>query len=82
MQFNNIMNTIFSSPPAVAMIVGMLLDNTIDRKLTIMDRGIPWWVPFQNRNGDVRNDEFYSLPLWMRIKEYIPEDVDKRVHPT
>ncbi|XP_040997842.1 nucleobase-ascorbate transporter 3-like [Juglans microcarpa x Juglans regia] len=68
--FNNIVNTIFSSPPTVAMIVGTLLDNTIDWKHTINDRGIPWWVPFQNRNGDVRNDEFYSLPL--RINEYIP----------
>ncbi|KAF5445017.1 hypothetical protein F2P56_034100 [Juglans regia] len=68
--FNNIVNTLFSSPPAVAMIVGTLLDNTLDWKHTINDRGIPWWVPFQNRNGDVRNDEFYSLPL--RINEYIP----------
>ncbi|KAG6672244.1 hypothetical protein I3842_16G047800 [Carya illinoinensis] len=68
--FNNIVNTIFLSSPTVAMIVGTLLDNTIDWKSTINDRGIPWWVPFQNRHGDVRNDEFYSLPL--RINEYMP----------
>ncbi|KAF7829729.1 nucleobase-ascorbate transporter 3 [Senna tora] len=68
--FNGILNTIFSSPPTVAIIVGTLLDNTLDAKHTANDRGIPWWVPFQNRKGDVRNDEFYSLPL--RINEYMP----------
>ncbi|KAI4316750.1 hypothetical protein L6164_024698 [Bauhinia variegata] len=68
--FNDILNTIFSSPPTVAIIVGTVLDNTLEAKHTMNDRGIPWWIPFQNRKGDVRNDEFYSLPL--RINEYIP----------
>lgn len=68
--FNDILNTIFSSPPTVAIIIGTLLDNTLQARETAADRGIPWWRPFQHRKGDVRNDEFYSLPL--RINEYIP----------
>ena len=70
LQFNDILNTIFSSPPTVAMIVGTLLDNTLESKPMINDRGVPWWRPFQHRKGDQRNDEFYGLPL--RIHEYIP----------
>ncbi|KAJ6730043.1 NUCLEOBASE-ASCORBATE TRANSPORTER 3 [Salix viminalis] len=68
--FNDILNTLFSSPPTVAMIVGPLLDNTLESRQTINDRGIPWWKPFQNRKGDVRTDEFYSMPL--KINEWMP----------
>ncbi|KAI5393088.1 nucleobase-ascorbate transporter 3 [Lathyrus oleraceus] len=68
--FNDILNTIFSSPPTVAIIVGTVIDNTLEAKQTGVDRGLPWWVPFQNRKGDVRNDEFYRYPL--RLTEYIP----------
>ncbi|KAJ9166179.1 hypothetical protein P3X46_020963 [Hevea brasiliensis] len=68
--FNDILNTIFSSPPTVAMIIGTLLDNTLDARHTINDRGIPWWKPFQHHKGDVRTEEFYSLPL--RINEWLP----------
>ncbi|KAL8216153.1 hypothetical protein R6Q57_022990 [Mikania cordata] len=68
--FNDILNTIFSSPPTVAMIVGTLLDNTLDAHDTHDDRGVPWWVPFQHRTGDDRNNEFYSFPL--RIDKYMP----------
>ncbi|KAL8145117.1 nucleobase-ascorbate transporter 3-like [Apium graveolens] len=68
--FNNIFNAIFSSPPTVALIVATLLDNTLDVTNTHEDRGIPWWVPFQHKRGDSRNEEFYSYPL--RFKEFIP----------
>lgn len=68
--FNNIFNTLFSSPPTVAIIVGTLLDNTLDAKHTYNDRGIPWLIAFQDRDGDVRNEEFYRLPL--RINEFMP----------
>ncbi|KAF7140447.1 hypothetical protein RHSIM_Rhsim06G0041800 [Rhododendron simsii] len=68
--FNDIVNTLFSSPPAVAMIVGTLLDNTLDAHHTRNERGIPWWTPFQNRKGDNRNEEFYSYPI--RMHEWIP----------
>lgn len=70
LQFNDILNTIFSSPPTVAMIVGTILDNTLDAHDAHNDRGVPWWVPFQHRKGDGRNEEFYSFPL--RINEYMP----------
>ncbi|XP_020238235.1 nucleobase-ascorbate transporter 3 [Cajanus cajan] len=68
--FNDILNTIFSSPATVAIIVGTIIDNTLEGKQTAVDRGLPWWGPFQNRKGDVRNEEFYRLPL--RINEYMP----------
>ncbi|KAK1395737.1 Nucleobase-ascorbate transporter 3 [Heracleum sosnowskyi] len=68
--FNNIFNAIFSSPPTVALIVATLLDNTLETRNTHEDRGIPWWVPFQHKRGDSRNEEFYSYPI--RFKQYIP----------
>lgn len=67
--FNDILNTIFSSPPTVAMIVATLLDNTLERH-TLNDRGIPWWKPFQYKNGDARTEEFYSFP--MRFHHFLP----------
>ncbi|XP_022773293.1 nucleobase-ascorbate transporter 3-like isoform X2 [Durio zibethinus] len=67
--FNDLLNTIFSSPATVAIIVGTVLDNTLDPK-HVDDRGVPWWKPFQHSKGDARTEEFYSYPL--RINEYIP----------
>jgi nucleobase transporter 1/2 len=67
--FNDILNTIFGSAPTVAIIVGTILDNTLEAKY-VDDRGLPWWRPFMHRKGDVRNEEFYNLPL--RLNEYIP----------
>ncbi|KAK8647141.1 hypothetical protein V6N13_120896 [Hibiscus sabdariffa] len=67
--FNNILNTIFSSSATVAIIVGTVLDNTLEAK-HLDDRGVPWWKPFQHSKGDVRTEEFYSYPL--RINEYVP----------
>ncbi|GAB4851983.1 N-terminal acetyltransferase [Ancistrocladus abbreviatus] len=68
--FNDILNTIFSSPTAVAMIVGTLLDNTLEARDAVNDRGVPWLLPFQYRKGEMRNEEFYSLPF--NINEYMP----------
>lgn len=71
--FNNIFNAIFSSSPTVALIVATLLDNTLETRNTHEDRGIPWWVPFQHKRGDSRNEEFYSYPLRFReFKDFIP----------
>ncbi|XP_039056117.1 nucleobase-ascorbate transporter 3-like [Hibiscus syriacus] len=67
--FNDILNTIFSSPATMAIIVGTMLDNTLEAK-HVNDRGIPWWKPFQHSKGDARTEEFYSYPL--RINEYVP----------
>lgn len=68
--FNDIWNTIFSSPPAVTLIVATLLDNTLDARSSFNDRGVQWLVPYQNRKGEPRNEEFYGLPL--RINEFMP----------
>uniref|UniRef100_A0A1D1ZJ98 Nucleobase-ascorbate transporter 2 n=1 Tax=Anthurium amnicola TaxID=1678845 RepID=A0A1D1ZJ98_9ARAE len=61
--FNDFINTIFSSPPTVALIVAVFLDNTLDYKDTARDRGMPWWVRFRTFKGDSRNEEFYTLPF-------------------
>ncbi|CAL9160024.1 unnamed protein product [Musa hybrid cultivar] len=61
--FNDYMNTIFSSPPTVALIVAVFLDNTLDFKDTGKDRGMPWWSRFRTFNGDSRSEEFYTLPF-------------------
>ncbi|KAL3514561.1 hypothetical protein ACH5RR_027278 [Cinchona calisaya] len=68
--FSNILNTIFSLPPTFAIILGTLLDNTLEARHTGDERGLPWLVPFQRRKGDSRSEEFYNFPL--RINEYIP----------
>ncbi|ERN14427.1 hypothetical protein AMTRI_Chr13g91170 [Amborella trichopoda] len=68
--FNDILNTIFSSGPTVALMVATLVDNTLDMVNSCRDRGVPWWLPFQCKKGDMRNEEFYRLPL--NVKEMIP----------
>lgn len=61
--FNDILDTLFSSPATVALIVAVLLDNTYDVKASKKDRGMPWWARFRSFKGDSRNEEFYSLPF-------------------
>ncbi|RLM85122.1 nucleobase-ascorbate transporter 2-like [Panicum miliaceum] len=61
--FNDYINTIFSSPPTVALFVSVLLDNTLDVRDAARDRGMPWWARFRTFRGDSRNEEFYTLPF-------------------
>ncbi|KAH6789000.1 Xanthine/uracil permease family protein [Perilla frutescens var. frutescens] len=61
--FNAIFNTIFMSPPTIALIVAVVLDNTVDVEMSKKDRGMPWWVKFRTFKGDNRNEEFYTLPF-------------------
>ncbi|KAJ1689826.1 hypothetical protein LUZ63_013981 [Rhynchospora breviuscula] len=61
--FNDYINAIFSSPPTVALIVAVFLDNTLEVKDAARDRGMPWWVRFRTFKGDSRNEEFYTLPF-------------------
>lgn len=68
--FNDILNTIFSSSPAVAIIVGTIVDNTLQARHTGEERGLAWFKPFHKRTGDSRNEEFYRYPV--RMHEYIP----------
>ncbi|KAJ8504175.1 hypothetical protein OPV22_005061 [Ensete ventricosum] len=66
--FNDMLNSIFSSAPTVAFIVGIVLDNTVEARTSFSDRGFLWLKPF-NKN-DARNDEFYSFPF--KVHEWIP----------
>ncbi|PIA36841.1 hypothetical protein AQUCO_03200067v1 [Aquilegia coerulea] len=61
--FNAFLNTIFSSPPTVGLIVAVVLDNTIEVEKSKKDRGMPWWAKFRTFRGDNRNEEFYTLPF-------------------
>ncbi|AQL00307.1 Solute carrier family 23 member 2 [Zea mays] len=61
--FNDYINTIFSSPPTVGLMVAVFLDNTLEVKQAGMDRGMPWWQRFRTFKGDSRNEEFYRLPF-------------------
>ena len=70
MQFNDFINTIFFSPPTVALIVAVFLDNTLDYKDSARDRGMPWWVKFRTFKGDGRNEEFYTLPF--NLNQFFP----------
>lgn len=72
MQFNDILNTLFTSAVTVAIIVATLLDSTLEMHNTAVDRdrGIPWWAPFQRKHGEVRNDEFYSYPI--KFRDWMP----------
>ncbi|KAK7276524.1 hypothetical protein RIF29_17664 [Crotalaria pallida] len=61
--FNAFLNTLFSSPAMVGMIVAVFLDNTLEVERSKKDRGMPWWVKFRTFRGDNRNEEFYTLPF-------------------
>ncbi|KAL5076225.1 hypothetical protein RYX36_015209 [Vicia faba] len=68
--FNAFLNTIFSSPPTVGLIVAVILDNTLEVEKSKKDRGMPWWVKFRTFRGDNRNEEFYTLPF--NLNKFFP----------
>lgn len=70
LQFNAFLNTIFSSPPTVGLIVAVILDNTLEVEKSKKDRGMPWWVKFRTFRGDNRNEEFYTLPF--NLNKFFP----------
>ncbi|KAM7277135.1 hypothetical protein ACFE04_019001 [Oxalis oulophora] len=61
--FNAFLNTLFSSPATIGLIVAIFMDNTLDVVKSKKDRGMPWWVKFRTFRGDNRNEEFYTLPF-------------------
>lgn len=67
-QFNDIINTMFSSSATVCMIVAVVLDNTL--KASRKDRGLLWWDKFRSFGSDPRNLEFYRLP--MGLNKFFP----------
>ncbi|KAI5415822.1 N-terminal acetyltransferase [Lathyrus oleraceus] len=68
--FNAFLNTIFSSPPTVGLIVAVILDNTLEVEKSKKDRGMPWWVKFRTFRGDNKNEEFYTLPF--NLNKFFP----------
>ncbi|KAM7280111.1 hypothetical protein ACFE04_007245 [Oxalis oulophora] len=63
--FGNMVAVIFMSHTTVAAMVALILDCTLSRENdeTRNDNGLIWWEKFRFYNSDVRNDEFYALPL-------------------
>ncbi|CAD6270730.1 unnamed protein product [Miscanthus lutarioriparius] len=61
--FNDLINTVFSSPATVGFIVSMVLENTLQERNRDRDRGMPWWARFRTFRGDSRTVEFYNLPF-------------------
>lgn len=70
--FNDLVNVIFMSSAAVAVITALILDCTVGRKeeSTRKDSGLHWWEKFYSYNTDVRSDEFYALPC--KLNQYFP----------
>ncbi|MBA0829013.1 hypothetical protein Goarm_013636, partial [Gossypium armourianum] len=62
--FNNVMQTIFSSPATVAIMVAFFLDCTHSywHDSVRRDNGSHWWEKFRSFNADTRTENFYSLP--------------------
>ncbi|RRT52291.1 hypothetical protein B296_00031965 [Ensete ventricosum] len=65
LQFNDIVNVIFSSEALVAGVVAYFLDNTLQlhESSTRKDRGYHFWDKFRTFKKDPRSEEFYSLPF-------------------
>ncbi|CAN6303331.1 unnamed protein product [Urochloa humidicola] len=61
--FNDLVNTIFSSPPTVGFIISVVLDNTLEVRKKAEDSGMYWWARFRTFGGDSRTVEFYNLPF-------------------
>ena len=70
LQFNDIINVPFQSKPFVAGVVAYFLDNTLHKKDARKDRGKHWWDKYRSFKGDVRSEEFYSLPF--NLNKYFP----------
>lgn len=72
LQFNDIINIIFSSKPFVAGVVAFFLDNTLHRHHSAIkkDRGYHWWDKFRSFKTDNRSEEFYSLPF--NLNKFFP----------
>ncbi|KAK9677366.1 hypothetical protein RND81_11G138900 [Saponaria officinalis] len=68
--FNAFVTTVFVSSPTVGLMVAVFLDNTLEVEKSKKDRGMPWWVKFRSFKGDIRNEEFYTLPF--NLNKFFP----------
>ena len=72
LQFNVMVNVIFSSPATVAAILAYFLDCThLYWEASVRkDRGWHWWEKFKSYRHDSRSEEFYALPYG--LSKYFP----------
>ncbi|CAD6207412.1 unnamed protein product [Miscanthus lutarioriparius] len=71
-QFNDMINVVFSSKAFVAGAVAYFLDNTLHRRdgTVRKDRGHHFWDRFRSFKTDPRSEEFYSLPF--NLNKFFP----------
>lgn len=71
-QFNDMVNVLFSSKAFVGGVVAYVLDNTLHRHDSVVrkDRGYHWWDKFRSYRTDTRSEEFYSLPF--NLNKFFP----------
>ncbi|CAO2819682.1 unnamed protein product [Amaranthus hypochondriacus] len=63
--FNESVGIMLVSSPVVAVLIGIVLDNTMnsEEEDSRNDSGKKWWERFIQFTKDIRNAEFYSLPF-------------------
>lgn len=71
-QFNDMINVLFSSKAFVGGVVAFFLDNTLHRRdgTARKDRGHHFWDRFRSFKTDPRSEEFYSLPF--NLNKFFP----------
>jgi hypothetical protein len=71
-QFNDMVNVVFSSKAFVGGAVAYFLDNTLQRRdgAVRKDRGHHFWDRFRSFKTDPRSEEFYSLPF--NLNKFFP----------
>ncbi|KAG5526290.1 hypothetical protein RHGRI_032540 [Rhododendron griersonianum] len=73
LQFNTIVEIIFTSPATVAVLIAVFLDCTIRPSRTdsgIFDNGRHWWERFRDFDKHPMSREFYYLPSG--LTKYFP----------
>uniref|UniRef100_A0A7N0SWS4 Nucleobase-ascorbate transporter 6 n=1 Tax=Kalanchoe fedtschenkoi TaxID=63787 RepID=A0A7N0SWS4_KALFE len=70
--FNDMINVPFSSKAFVGGLLAYFFDLTLHKKDSAVrkDRGKNWWDKFRSFKGDIRSEEFYSLPF--NLNKYFP----------
>lgn len=74
LQFNDIVDVIFSSEALVAALVAYFLDYTLNKndKAMTKERGYHYWDKFRTMGKDPRSEEFYALPF--NLNSFFPSD--------
>ncbi|KAL2476768.1 Nucleobase-ascorbate transporter 1 [Abeliophyllum distichum] len=68
--FNAFLNTIFSSPPTVGLIIAVFLDNTLEVEKSKKDRGMPWSPPLSPLCSEEEKIIYHQLaPVYGKAQE-------------